>query len=494
MPNSSRRLGRRAITKSGGFVSVRWFQLWIGSGLVLALVLLVSSISTYTVSRGLILDHLRGDLRSQAAMLEDQAQRASVHSRDQLSEILQGAIGKSNGRIAWILVQNHAGDELAGIGSPAKPVFSTQDIRSHLQSQRPIFKTVGADSGPMLVEVLPFVLPPGPLRPVKNTSALGLPVTTVEIAEYWGGADVALWSVRRHLIINSSAALVLLIALTTIASRFRSYLAGQELAQEIEIARSVQRDLLPCAQCELDGFEVAADYQSLAGVSGDFYDTFAGPGERAAFVLGDVAGTGIPAALLMGVLHGAVRSSGWRVSMPDHQDATRLLNHLLCERAADARFATMFWSYFDPHSQHLKYINAGHCPPLLVKSARRSPILRLSAGGPVLGLLAGAEFPQGSVRLDTGDCLVLYSDGIVEATNDADEEFGEDRLAAVLRAHCDETAEAIRDHVLRAIKEFTGSPAPQDDRTLVIVVYLGTAQRRRGFESDVTPDIAACAA
>jgi len=329
---------------------------------------------------------------------------------------------------------------------------------------------------------------------LRSGGALGLPATTVEIAEYWGAADVALWSVRTHLIINSAAAVVLLLALTTIASRFRSYLAGQELAQEIEIAKSVQRDLLPCAQCGLNGFEVAADYQSLAGVSGDFYDTFAAPGERAAFVLGDVAGTGIPAALLMGVLHGAVRSSGWRVSMLDHQEATRQLNHLLCERAADARFATMFWSYFDSYSRHLKYINAGHCPPLLVKSARRSPILRLSAGGPVLGLLAGAEFQQGSVRLDPGDCLVLYSDGIVEATNVADEEFGEDRLAAVVRMNSHETAEGIRDHVLAAVTAFTGSSALQDDRTLVVAVYLGTAQRRDCRETNLTPAIAACAA
>lgn len=187
MPHSCRRLGRRAITQSAGFIGVRWFQLWIASGLVLAIILLVSSISTYNVSRRLILDHLRGDLRSQAAMLEDQLQRAAVHSRDQLSEILQEAIEKSNGRVAWILVQNQAGDELAAVGSPAKPVFSTQEIRSHLKSRRPIFKTVGAPHGPLLVEVLPFVLPSGSLRPsVENSrSELGIPETTVEIAEYW---------------------------------------------------------------------------------------------------------------------------------------------------------------------------------------------------------------------------------------------------------------------------------------------------------------------
>jgi sigma-B regulation protein RsbU (phosphoserine phosphatase) len=243
----------------------------------------------------------------------------------------------------------------------------------------------------------------------------------------------------------------------------------------------------------LDDFEVSGDYAPLAQVGGDFYDTFAVGGNRAAFVLGDVSGNGLPAALLMGVLHGAVRSSGWTTSPLDHQAATSEMNRLLCERSATSRFATMFWSYFDYRSQHLKYINAGHCPPLLVKTAKRNTVLHLCSGGPVLGFLADAEFQQGSARLDAGDVLILYSDGIVEATNAVDEEFGEDRVAAIVRAHSVDTAENIRNRILAAVDAFTGAMAPQDDRTLVVIVYLG-AERGDGSDVEAAPEMAMCAA
>jgi len=211
----------------------------------------------------------------------------------------------------------------------------------------------------------------------------------------------------------------------------------------------------------------------------DFYDAFSLYGERAAFVLGDVAGKGAPATVLMGVLHGAVRSASWTESGLHHCEATQAINRLLCERAVPNRFPSMFWSYFDPLSQHLKFINAGHCAPLLAKRGKRSPILQLRTGGPALGVLSGAEFEQGSVRLDTGDCLVLYSDGIVQATNTTGEEFGEGRLMAVVRAHAEQTMEAIRDAILKAVNAFAADelPNPNDDRTLVIATYSGLASK-----------------
>jgi sigma-B regulation protein RsbU (phosphoserine phosphatase) len=249
------------------------------------------------------------------------------------------------------------------------------------------------------------------------------------------------------------------------------YLAGRELKHEIDLARSVQRDLLPASKCEFEGFDVAADFTPFARVSGDFYDVFGIGRDGVAFVLGDVSGNGISAALLTGVLYGAVRSSGWTESRFDHQEATRQLNHLLCERAATSRFATMFWSYFDRWTQHLKYINAGHCPPLLVKADGRNTILHLTSGGPVLGLLNQAEFQQGSVRLDPGDVLLLYSDGFAEATNATDEEFGAKRMAAAVVAHPRATAAEIRDRIVADVNRFTGIRKPQDDRTLVVIVY-----------------------
>jgi sigma-B regulation protein RsbU (phosphoserine phosphatase) len=294
--------------------------------------------------------------------------------------------------------------------------------------------------------------------------------------------------------VNLAAAAALLAALAILTLRFRSYLAGRKLEQEVEIASSVQRDLLPSSKCKLEGFEIAGDYMPMAPVGGDFYDTFAADGDRAAFVLGDVSGKGIPAALLMGVLHGAVRSSRWTQSPRDHRDATREINRLLCQRASTTRFATMFWSYFDPASQHLKYINAGHCPPLLLKRDHQDATLHLSAGGPVLGVLGDAEFQQGSVRLDAGDVLVLYSDGIVEAANEAEEEFGEDRVLAAVKAYAGDSAEEIRNQVLAAVDAFAGTAARQDDRTLVVAVYVGAERRSESATDRPVDEFAAYAA
>jgi len=179
--------------------------------------------------------------------------------------------------------------------------------------------------------------------------------------------------------------------------------------------------------------------------------------------------------LLMGVLHGAVRSSSWSDSADKHAESTQHINSLLYERAATARYATMFWSYFDPATQHLKYINAGHCPPLLMKAGHGNAVLRLTAGGPVLGLLPHAVYQQGSVRLDPGDVLMLYSDGIVEATNTNDEEFGEMRVVEIARNCFGHTAEGIRDAILTSVEAFTGRAVPEDDRTICVIAYTGAA-------------------
>jgi len=310
-------------------------------------------------------------------------------------------------------------------------------------------------------------------------------VQIANVAALWG-SDASLWPpfwppfwpMTRQVLVDLTAALVLLLSLAVLGRRFPVYLRRRELEQEIEIARSVQRELLPPTACDLDDFQVAGGYVPAAGVSGDFYDTFSLRGERVAFVLGDVSGKGVPAALLMGVLHGAVRSSEWTNSPLDHLEATRQMNRLLCERAATERFASMFWSYFNPESKHLRYINAGHCPPFLMKRSRRGPILRLTCGGPALGLIAGSDYDQGSVRLDDGDCLILYSDGIIKASNHAGEQFGEGRLSDAVRAHAAESAAEMRDHILETLDRFRGAAAPHDDRTLVVAIYLGS--RRPG--------------
>jgi hypothetical protein len=163
-------------------------------------------------------------------------------------------------------VQNREGTTIAAVGPSADPAFSTQEIRAHVRDRQPLFRTIGSSTSPMVVEALPFVLPPGPLRSPEESVGAG-PPGTIEIAEFGGDANVALGSVRRHLLINSTAALVLLFAVALIGSRFRSYVRGKELAHQIEIACSVQRDLLPSATAEVDQFDVAGDYVPVAAAT-----------------------------------------------------------------------------------------------------------------------------------------------------------------------------------------------------------------------------------
>jgi sigma-B regulation protein RsbU (phosphoserine phosphatase) len=240
----------------------------------------------------------------------------------------------------------------------------------------------------------------------------------------------------------------------------------------------VQRDLLPSTRNLPEQFQLAAEYQPAAHLSGDFYDLLPAGAEGAAFVLGDVSGKGIPAALLMGVLQGAIRSTPWTESAQQHEDATSKINRMLCERASRERYSTLFWSYFDPQSETLRYINAGHCAPLLFKQNGQAQ--RLNDGGPVLGLLADARFHQSSVRFEPGDTLVLYSDGIVEAADLKDEQFGEDRLQALVGECLAQSPAEVRGRILAEVNKFTGNAELSDDRTLVVVRYAGSPVRAEG--------------
>lgn len=144
---------------------------------------------------------------------------------------------------------------------------------------------------------------------------------------------------------------------------FRSYVRGKQLEQQVEIARQVQANLLPGNTQPVRGVEVAVEYQPAQEVGDDFYDTF-DTGQGLALVIGDASGKGIPAALRMGVIHGAVGSSAWTDSRTSHERETAELNRLLCERLSGDRFASMFWSYRDADHSAVHYVNAG-CASIL---------------------------------------------------------------------------------------------------------------------------------
>lgn len=273
-----------------------------------------------------------------------------------------------------------------------------------------------------------------------------------------------------NLMVNGAAAFALLGAVVFIGLRTRYHRRAKRWEQQLAQGRAVQNQLMPEAGVEIPNVQVAAEFLPAFEVGGDLYDVFATADGRVAFSLGDVSGKGLPAALLMGMIQGAVRSSAWYRDAAAQEAFARQLNSLLCNRSAGAKFASLLWGTYDPGRARLSYVNAGHCPGFVVG---RKGITRLDSSGPVLGLLPDSRFEQATVDCEQGDLLVLYSDGIVEAANSKGEEFGEERLCAALRRCQGESAEATRVGILRDYRAFLGKALPEDDLTLLVVEARG---------------------
>ncbi|MEP6962712.1 MAG: PP2C family protein-serine/threonine phosphatase, partial [Acidobacteriota bacterium] len=236
--------------------------------------------------------------------------------------------------------------------------------------------------------------------------------------------------------------------------------------QQLSLGRAVQSRLMPAPDSKLKHVKIAAEFVPAQEVAGDLYDVFSAGDQRVAFALGDVSGKGLPAALVMGMIQGAVRSNPWYRDAASHEEFAQRLNELLYGRTAEAKFASLFWGVYDSDRSQLRYISAGHCPGLVW---RRGEIVRLDSSGPVLGLLEQADYSQVTVQFQPGDALVLYSDGIVEATNVAGEEFGEERLCAAMKRCRRGSADSVRAAILHDYRAFLNGSAPDDDVTLLVL-------------------------
>ncbi|MGA8940576.1 MAG: PP2C family protein-serine/threonine phosphatase, partial [Acidobacteriaceae bacterium] len=314
---------------------------------------------------------------------------------------------------------------------------------------------------------------PPSANPHTNTAPPDHRPFLLEVALPLKSADTSILTpIRRNLAINLGAALALLATVLLAGIGLRSYVRGRRLEEQIEIARQVQSRLLPSTTIALPGHQLATEYQPSGLVGGDFYDVFPSPTRGFALVIGDVSGKGIPAALLMGVIHGAVRTASWQSTAAHHEEESRKLNLLLCEHASGNRFASMFWCVYDEQLHTLRYVNAGHCPPfLLTHSNGQLVTTRLDHGGPVLGLLPTATYEATTLQISPGDLLVMYSDGLVEANNATGEEFGDDRVATFLQAHANETPTYLRDHLLQTLTTFSPPSDAQDDLTFAILRF-----------------------
>jgi len=217
--------------------------------------------------------------------------------------------------------------------------------------------------------------------------------------------------------------------------------------------------------------QYAGHCRPARGVGGDYYDFLALANGRLGLAIGDVSGKGIPAALLMASLQASVRGQ----SQSGSEKVAELVanvNRLVCDASPENRYATFFYGLFDPATRKLAYSNGGHNPPILL---RGDGVLRLEKGGPPVGLFRFAQYAQDEVELAPGDLLVLFTDGISEAENPAQDEWGEEALIAAVRASDSAPPVEIITRVMHAADGFAAGAPQHDDMTLVIARVLGSA-------------------
>jgi serine phosphatase RsbU (regulator of sigma subunit) len=242
----------------------------------------------------------------------------------------------------------------------------------------------------------------------------------------------------------------------------QAYLLMQE---EVRLASTIQRNLLPKAAPEIRGYDIAGRSIPAQMVGGDYFDFIPMGGDHLAICLGDVSGKGLPASLLMANLQATLR--GQSLHEIAVKDRMRRSNELLYRSTDPEKFATLFYGVLDLQHHTVTFSNAGHENPYLFK--KDGGILRLIAGGTVLGIMDHFPFEEEVVPIDAGDLLVVFSDGISEAFNADDEQFGEVRLEKVIRANGQDPAETIIDRIVDAVREFAGDIAQGDDLTLVVM-------------------------
>jgi sigma-B regulation protein RsbU (phosphoserine phosphatase) len=240
----------------------------------------------------------------------------------------------------------------------------------------------------------------------------------------------------------------------------------QEQEREIAEARAIQERLFPREIPQVAGYEIATSWQSARMVSGDYFDVLALGEDTLGLCIADVAGKGIPAALLMSNLQAAVRGLSSPSLTPDL--LCNSLNSIVWKNTHPDRFITLFYAQLDGSARRLRYANAGHNAPIVVRAAGSHE--RLQEGGGVLGIFEEQSFGLGTVDLAPGDRLVLFTDGVTEASNREGEEFGEQRLLYLLGEHRALTASAIKEKIAAAISEFSGGHLTDDATLLVLAV------------------------
>lgn len=300
-------------------------------------------------------------------------------------------------------------------------------------------------------------------------------------------------SLPRGFALGSSNALrsgILVNVYKAVSTLAEEAVSNAKLEREFQIAREVQERLFPQTLPKIDGIEISAHCRPAHAVGGDYYDlidirdvsaaelTHAPGGKpssetndcvRLGIAIGDISGKGMPAALLMASLHASLRG---QVLSGAGDLGTKManVNRLLYDASQSNRYATFFYAELECTSRKLHYVNGGHNPPaVLRKEYGVWHVFRLGDGGPVVGLLPGAVYTEQASQLLAGDVFVAFTDGISEATDASDDEWGEDRLIAEAQMHAHLSAEGLLQQLFHAADAFAGSVPQNDDMTLVLL-------------------------
>ena len=244
----------------------------------------------------------------------------------------------------------------------------------------------------------------------------------------------------------------------------KSEIEMERLERELQIAAEIQRHLIPEQVPQIPDLEISATYRPCKEVGGDFYDIIPLNNRKVIFVMADVAGKGVPGALQVATMQASLRA--YLEFSQDLKEVVEKLNRLLINTTMDDGFITFFIMSYDLDSHTIQYINAGHNPPLIV--SEQGEIKELNKGGIFLGFQPWT-YEQEEVSLAVGSVVVAYTDGLVEAMNTAEKEFGENRLKALLKTHRTLTSEQIQSTIIQQVTEFIGDNPLQDDFTLLVV-------------------------